>query len=535
MARHRVTILPERLHFTGEAGESLAAVMGESGILVNFPCGGQGRCGKCVVRVTKGAADPTPEERKFLSQAALAEGMRLACRLIVAGDMTIEIPPGSRVAGTGKGWEEVRVLSKSSGPFGPLFLAVDLGTTSIAAALTDRTTQEVLALGSVLNPQASFGADVISRINAVIADNKALARQQALAAGAIYDLTVKLTAGIGTTTAAIEGMTLAGNPTMEHLFLGIDPSPIAFAPFTPSFRGAQEAAAEDLGISLAPRARAWVFPVLSGYVGGDTLAFIWSAKIHESDEAILGIDIGTNGEIVLGNRRRLLSCSTAAGPAFEGAHIRDGMRADVGAIEGVVIDNDTVKISVKGNGRPRGICGSGLIDAVAQMKKSHLIDPKGRIVDNSTSPHLRDRVRKSDGVTEFALFADKKTTVGITQKDIREIQLAKGAIHSGVRILLDEMGIGWGDIDRVLIAGAFGNYLKRTSIVGVGLLPESLLDKIAFVGDAALTGATDAALSDRARTQIEGLADRVHYIELSSDKRFADLFINSLSFEESKP
>jgi uncharacterized 2Fe-2S/4Fe-4S cluster protein (DUF4445 family) len=447
--------------------------------------------------------------------------------------MVVEVPASARVAGTGSSWDEVRVLSERPWSRDHLCLAVDLGTTSIATALVDPTGGEVLAHASALNPQAAFGADVISRINAVIKDQTALARQQALATGQILSLLRKLSQRLDLPRGSVTEITVAGNPTMEHLFLGRDPTPIAYAPFTPAFLSAQKLTASELSLETDATAGVWVFPILSGYVGGDTVAFVWSARMHESDEMILGLDIGTNGEIVLGNRKRLLACSTAAGPAFEGSHITDGMRADLGAIEGVAIRANAVTLTVKGGAHPRGICGSGLFDAVSEMRRSGLIDRTGRITADAAPSGLKERVVRANGSTRFVLSSDPPGSVGITQKDIREIQLAKGAMRAGVEVLLSEMGIGWGDIERVLVAGAFGNYLKAESIVGVGVLPTSLSKRIVFVGDAALSGAIEAAQSDEARQGIEDLARRIGYIELSSDKQFNDLFISSLTFEES--
>jgi uncharacterized 2Fe-2S/4Fe-4S cluster protein (DUF4445 family) len=352
-------------------------------------------------------------------------------------------------------------------------------------------------------------------------------------ADAITRLMANLSQKLGLSSARVHEIVIAGNPTMEHLFLGKDPTPIAYTPFTPAFRQSQSANASDLGVAIDPATSVWVFPILSGYVGGDTVAFMWSARMHETDEMILGLDIGTNGEIILGNRKRLLTCSTAAGPAFEGSHIRDGMRADLGAIEGVSIKADEVNLTVKGGTSARGICGSGLFDAVSEMRRNGLIDGGGRITPNAASPALRERLVADNGSTRFILSSGASGSVGITQKDIREIQLAKGAMHAGMSVLLAEMGIGWDDIDRVLVAGAFGNYLKPESIVGVGMLPASLRDRIVFVGDAALSGAIEAARSDAAKEGIEDLAGRAGYIELSSDRRFNDLFISSLLFEDS--
>jgi len=533
MPHYTVTIMPEGLSRDVEPGTPLATILGQGDIHINLPCGGEGRCGKCRVTVTDGASPPTPDDIRHIPNPEIQKGERLACRTTVTGDMTIEIPPSSRVAGTGSTWEEVTIVSDRPASAEDLSLAVDLGTTSIAAAIVSRSTGDVLAHASALNPQASFGADVISRINAVVKDRYALPRQQSLVVGTITDLLAKLIERLGFPAPYVREIIIAGNPTMEHLVIGMDPTPIAYAPFTPGFLKPQRLTSSGIGFDIDARTDVWAFPILSGYVGGDTVSFIWSARMHESNEMILGLDIGTNGEIVLGNKNRLLACSTAAGPAFEGSHIADGMRADSGAIEAVTIRDDEVILSVKGHAPPRGICGSGLFDAVSEMRRNGLINNAGRITADTVSPALKKRIVQDNGPRRFILFSDHSRSIGITQKDIREIQLAKGAMHAGIRVLLAEMGIHWEDIDRVLVAGAFGNYLKPESIVGVGMLPAFLEEKIVFVGDAALTGAIEAAVSDGVKEEIEALASRVTYVELSADGRFNDVFISSLQFEVS--
>lgn len=558
MGKVRVDLLPEGVCVTVDSGTPLVELLKEKGILLNLPCGGEGRCGKCIVKVVPkngpGVGNlpdemiPGDDERKFLSDKSLKAGLRLACRLVVTADIEVTIPRSSRLAGAGRAWEGMDVLGEeddfSAGGFS---LAVDVGTTSIAAAVVgggDRTKNRaggIIAHASALNPQVTFGADVISRINAVTKDGENLENQQKLVLGAVNGLIEKLTGRLGIEPTDIRGATFAGNPTMEHLLLGIDPISIAHAPFNPAFTGAEKRSAEKLGLNIDPNGEAYIFPVISGYVGGDTLAFVWSSRIHESEDIILGIDIGTNGEIVLGNRERILACSAAAGPAFEGSQIRDGMRADFGAIEGVVIKGDEVELTVKGNNTggdsksPIGICGSGIFDAVDQLVKTKVISESGRINKNDVSPGLMARIKKTGSVMEFVFHEDGDDSgeaIGITQKDIREVQLAKGAIRSGAEILLTEMGIGWEEIKTVLIAGAFGNFLKTESIVGVGLLPKRLRERIRFVGDAALTGAVEAALDDDAKRGIERLAETIDYIELSSDKRFNDIFIKRLSFSD---
>jgi uncharacterized 2Fe-2S/4Fe-4S cluster protein (DUF4445 family) len=528
MAQRRVTIHPENLTIDVTFGTSFADVLKKADIPINLPCGGEGRCGKCIVKVLSAAPPPTPEEKNFLSKEHLDDGLRLACRLTIQDDIVVEVPRSTRVSGVGKTWEDVHLFTDGGEIPDALLLSVDLGTTNIAAAVIDPEKGNILAQTSAKNPQASYGADVISRITAVSKNPVALNEQQRLVVDEVNRLSEKLTGHLGTTPGAIAGAAVCGNPTMEHLFLGIDPVPIAFSPFTPRFTTAQEVRASDIGLVEVPDGEVYVFPVISGYVGGDTLAFIWSSRIFQSEGIILGIDIGTNGEIVLGNKEAIAACSAAAGPAFEGSHIRDGMRADIGAIEGVSITGGRIELSVKGGGTPKGICGSGLIDAASQLLRAHVIDPTGRIQKDGES--FPDRVQKKNGITEFVLYQNESLSIGITQKDIREIQLAKGAIRSGVEILMEERGVSWDDITMVLIAGSFGNYLKGESIADVGLVSESVRDRIHFVGDAALMGAVEAVSSEKTRKEIEILATKINYIELSSDKRFNEHFVRWLSF-----
>lgn len=578
MGMVNIKILPEGISISTKTGTHLIDALKENRVLVNLPCGGDGRCGKCVVEITPAKESenlpdemmPDDEEKRHLSDESLKAGLRLACRVTISRDIEVMVPLSSRVAGAGRSWEDFKVKDKDSLIGRDLYLAVDVGTTSIAAAIVGSGTKDktggIIAHASALNPQITFGADVISRINAVAKDEENLHRQQQLVLGAINDLVAKLTGKLGVDPKDIKGATFAGNPTMEHLLLGINPISISHAPFAPAFTGAVTKKAKDLGLNINPDGEAYVFPVFSGYVGGDTLAFIWSSRIHESKDIILGIDIGTNGEIVLGNRDRLICCSAAAGPAFEGSQIRDGMRADFGAIEGVVINGDDIELTVKGDGAgdnnetPVGICGSGIFDAVDQLIKAKVIKKNGRITKDDVSPVLAERIQRIDSIVEFILYnennksSDVKTSptggsqkaIGITQKDIREIQLAKGAMRAGVEILLGELGIQWDDIKTVLIAGAFGNFLKPESIVGVGLIPKEMKEKIRFVGDAALTGAVEGVLDKKvdnnnsnirstnisAKRGIERLAENIDYVELSSDKSFNDLFIKRLPFED---
>ena len=533
MSLNTLTILPDDITVSVQTGTPLVEALSQAGIHLTLPCGGEGRCGKCVVRISTNAPQPTESDSRFLRESALAEGLRLACGVLVTDTMDVFVPPALRMDEAGDHWEKMKISPDTAGGEERLGLAVDLGTTSIAAALVSLETGDIRIQSSTLNPQAPFGADVISRINAVSKKPENLDTLKELAARAINELSVRMADRLGTSPDRIARIAVAGNPTMEHLFFGINPASIALAPFSPAFTAAQKKKAAGLGLKADPDADVYLFPVISGYVGGDTLAFIHSARMHKKRRVTLGIDIGTNGEIVLSTGERILACSAAAGPAFEGAQITHGMRADLGAIEEVVISDTDVTIAVKGDVPPRGICGSGLFDAVSQMLQAQILTESGRIAALGAGRPLADRIKKDENGTEFVLYAKNGLTLGITQKDIRQVQLAKGAIRSGAEILLMEASLTWDDVDRVLIAGAFGNYLKPESIVGVGIIPPGLLKSIRFVGDAALTGAVEAAVDQATREEIEDLAEWIDYVELSSDARFNERFIQRLSFAES--
>ncbi|MEW6662618.1 MAG: ASKHA domain-containing protein [Bacillota bacterium] len=418
-------------------------------------------------------------------------------------------------------------------------LAVDIGTTTVVVYLTDLHTGRVVASGATTNPQNVFGADVISRITYAASGPEGLRQLQEKVVAGINSLIDRLSREAKVSTAEIYQAVVVGNTTMSHLFLGIDPTYLAPAPFVPAFRQGVEVEAREVGLNILSTGTVVVLPNVAGYVGSDTVGVMLAAGADRLQGINLMVDIGTNGEIVLAGKGRILTCSTAAGPAFEGAEIKCGMRAAEGAIEGVCISGD-VELAVIAGGRPVGICGSGLIDAVAEMLKAGVINSSGRLASTEAQidrlpPLVRQRLRKSNQGSEFVLAWARDTATGedivLSQKDIRELQLAKGAIRAGIQVLCREMGISPGDIHRVLLAGAFGNHIKKESALCIGLLPAVPLDRITSIGNAAGDGARLALLSAAERARAAALASGAEHVELSNRKEFSEEFIKSLSFE----
>ncbi len=333
-------------------------------------------------------------------------------------------------------------------------------------------------------------------------------------------------------------MTIAGNSTMLHLLMAIDPEPISVTPFTPAVAHGLSLKAASLGLGIHPQGRAYLFPSIGAYVGGDIVAGLLATSLPRSDRLRLFVDVGTNGEIALGSETRTLATAAPAGPAFEGAEIACGMRATNGAIEGVRITADGVTLQTIGEERPAGLCGSGLIDAVAQLYARGIIDATGRMrkaheAGADLPASLVSRLVEIEGVRAFVLATVAETgakPVVLSQKDVRQLQFAKGSIATGIRVLMNEMGVGPADIEEVLLAGAFGSYIHPDSARILGLVPNVALSRIRAVGNAAGEGAKIALLSYREREAAEAMPRRVEYVELSGRADFNDLFMEALGF-----
>ncbi len=417
-------------------------------------------------------------------------------------------------------------------------VAVDLGTTTLVATLLDLARGCEVATESMINPQVRFGDDVVSRIQHA-GDLDGRAQQRKAVLQAINELISKLSTSAGISPQRIYDIALAGNTTMEHLLCGLDVAQLGQVPFVPAFARGLRLSAGQMEIGIHSRASAYVFPVIGGFVGGDTVACMLATQIHADPEPTLMVDVGTNGEIVVQHEGKLLAASTAAGPAFEGARISSGMRAACGAIEKVILDGD-LRMGVIGGCEPAGICGSGLIDLMACLLEAGLVTAEGRIRRGDELSDLPDGLASRvvdgpDGQGAIRLFAksDKNPELLLTQRDIREVQLGTGAIRAGVAILLKNAGIQPEQLGRVLIAGGFGSFIRRSNAQRIGLLPGQIPhQRIHYVGNASLRGAQWALLSTQARQQGEDLARKTTHMELSQDMNFQMEFAEAMIFPD---
>lgn len=429
-------------------------------------------------------------------------------------------------------WQPVEEMSQQYG------LVFDLGTTTLVGKLIDLETGSEVAAVSRMNGQARYGSDVITRLQYVGSRKNGLERLHQLLVNDMAGITNRLLEIGSLRPREIFIAVAAGNTTMQHLLLKIDPQGIAGAPFAPVLTGGTIVGASQIGLPLHPEALVYVMPARSGYIGGDLLGVIIASGAAAREDGIyLGLDLGTNGEIFVGNGRRLVACSAAAGPAMEGARISAGMNARTGAIEGVrTMTDDTLQYSIIGNAKPRGLCGSGLVDLVAVLLHNGLVDREGLIQPpaETGAADLARRLVPRDGVYDYQIAPADDCATGrplyLTQKDVRELQLAKGAVAAGIDILLSEVGVGVGDISQIYLAGALGNYINPYSAMRIGLLPTVSADIITSLGNAASIGASMVLLS-RAYWEMAAKLNRsIEYVELSQREDFNRRFIEHLDF-----
>ena len=422
--------------------------------------------------------------------------------------------------------------------------AFDLGTSTIVGSLLDLCKGAELEINARINPQVSYGDDVLSRIKHASSCNDCLQQLHSDVITSINDMIENMCQNKDIVREQIYEVVIAGNTTMEHLLCGIEPSGLSKAPFVPVHSKGLMFSASELGISVNPRGLVYLFPIIGGFVGGDITAGILLTNLTSRANSYLLVDVGTNGEIVLAKYGSIWAASTAAGPALEGARISCGMRATHGAIEKVIFDED-VCYSTFGNATPVGICGSGLIDLAAELLKSEILSTNGRLLPDDEIPSevpkaIKRRLRKNeDGQIEFVVYEQpeerRDLKVAVTQQDIRELQLAVGAIRAGVEIILRRTNTKVGEIEKIFIAGGFGSFIRRANAQKIGLIPNSVPhDRISFIGNSSLDGAQLALLSTDARKRAEEIARTVSHVQLSLDKDFQIAYIDAMIFPDSR-
>lgn len=470
------------------------------------PCGGHGRCGKCKVWARGKLSPLSPSEREFLTKEELAAGIRLSCCAFAEGEAEVKkLPPESSAQIVTGGKQAEFELNPIFERYGA---AIDIGTTTLAARLYDKR-GNILSEASRLNPQAEFGADVISRIEAALG-GKAEALARAIR-GALNEIAASLTSSANIDPKEIDAVAVTGNTVMLSLLACEDVEPFSHAPFAAKRLFGESLTAKLLGLSnLSPETEIFLPPCISAFVGADTVCAILATGLCESETAML-VDIGTNGEMAIWHKGKLTVCSTAAGPAFEGVGISMGMRGAEGAIDKVVILNGALCPSAIGGGVAVGICGSGLVDAAACMLDLEIIDETGALDDDP-----------------FYLCGG----VSLTAQDIRMLQLAKSAICAGLLTLVESAGLEPDDVPVLYIAGGFGNYLNKKNAAKIGLLPQHLAESSETVGNSALSGASMLLLDSGMREKAKKIADRAETLELSTHKGFSEHFMMGMMFEE---
>lgn len=592
----KITFLPSGTYIDVDAGTTIMQALIKAGLHIDAPCGGNGTCRKCRVTVFEGKERRTvlacqtavnsdmtvdisrsDEGHRILMGGisrdiapgsvvrvftvtvpkASTDDLRSCWRRIVdataekAGISAANIRPNAKIAGKLYNTldannytvdvvmceSEILDIIKPGAPV--LGMAYDIGTTTVAAYLASLRDGQQLMQSSLLNPQVKYGGDVIMRMKYSIENG--LEGPCSDIRTALSQLAEKCVTSLGLSMESIYLITVVGNTCMHHLFMGISPESLAYAPYTPQIADPIRTSAADYGFAVNPCARLHVLPNIAGFVGADTVGAALAASMHRIEKLTLLIDIGTNGEMVLGTKDRLIACSTAAGPAFEGALITCGMRGAEGAVDHIKLDGGTVDYSVIGGVKPIGICGSGLIDLVSELVKAGLVESGGRLLyeDEIISPvglALKDRIQIIDGMRSFVIADEKDSGNGskiiFTQKDMREVQLAKGAMAAGIQLMCRRLGVSDEDITSVMIAGAFGSYMSPESACGIGLIPPHLESKVIAIGNAAGQGAKLCLLSSAEYDDAQYLGGFCEYLELAADPEFQDVFVDQLEFPE---
>ncbi|MDO5580218.1 MAG: ASKHA domain-containing protein [Planctomycetia bacterium] len=533
-------------------GTNLGKLIGDLHFSLPFDCGGKGRCGKCLVGLA-----PLPEEFRsshpkaekqivFISQEDQYKGSFekvLACTISIDRDLLIELPNLEKALSP----IFMEKIQKKQDPGKEYGIAIDLGSTTIAAALVDLKNRETIGICSSLNPQIARGSDIISRISYAVQGDPERKELQNLARDQIANMIDSLARETGIPHDRIVKMSVAGNTVMEYLFLGLDPAPLGQHPFEPPVRQFPVVSLQDLpdgSFPISPKAKIFLFPILAGFVGGDIVSGLYDLKnrglsdvlAKKSKAAELFLDLGTNGEMVLIQEGELTVAATAAGPAFEGAGIRYGMSGLPGAIEKAEFRSH-LSLRTIGGKEPRGICGSGLVDLIALLLDQGIIDPGGRFCKKNDprfskiDPDLATRMEIDKNRPIFRLNEKGKPPICLTQKDIRQVQLAAGAIRGGIRLLAEEKMISFKDFKKIFIAGGFGNHLQMKNAFRIGLLPgEAGIRRCKYLGNSSLNGAISSLYDSCYLKHIQEFIRNARQLDLASLPRFQKVFVDSIVF-----
>ena len=537
-------------------GTNLLEVARNADVFIAAPCDGLGTCGKCRVKIPAAQRQNFKEApHDWLTRAERAEGWVLACQSTVHGDLQVEpdqcadeelkiLSEGQAVTVELDTWitktfdaasAQTRVngggallVTEPGDTTQALFgVAVDIGTTTLVVALIDLCDGREIAVASSLNPQARHAQDVLSRIK-LGSQPEGLQLLQGELIAELNRLIGEAAADASVPIRHIYEAVFSGNTTMLHLATGTNPASLGKYPYTPALQCGEQIRAADIGLAIAPNGQVYLPPIMSAYVGADITSGILAAKLAELGGVTLFVDIGTNGEMVLAANGQLTATSTAAGPAFEGMNIACGMRASRGAIEQVSLSGNYVEIKTIGNAPPVGLCGSGLLDVVGELAAHGGVDKNGRFQTNGSLPDRawKNRFGLLDGKPVFRIAVP----VYLSQKDVRQVQLAKAAVRAGIELMLRANHLTAAQVDRVLIAGSFGFHLRTASLIHLGLLPREFKDRVEFVGNTSKSGARAFLLNRRLRDELKQLAQRVRVLELANDPAFEKTFIQALSF-----
>lgn len=514
-----------------EEGKILLDVLVDAGVFVDNPCNGKGICGKCKVRIVSGyAGSISATERKLLKSEEIDRGIRLSCLVNVSGDLEVETLQRERKHEVlTHGYLPKFEMDRFTDGYGA---AIDIGTTTVVVALVELKTGKILANASMINAQKRCGLDVLTRITYEYEHpEKGIHELQDMIVRSLNAMLEEVCEEAHVLLEEIKEIDVAANCTMMHMLLGVDARQIGRAPYEPVFKDSKKLYAAQIGIHAAKDTVLYCLPHVSAFIGADIVAGTYVCDLYKRNENVLFIDIGTNGEMVLKIKGRLLSCSCAAGPALEGMNISCGMRAAEGAVEDIHITEAGIKRKVIGDVEAVGICGSGILAVVKELLRTGIVKKTGAFLKKETlnETDYRYSLIQMNGIKrEFVLNTNPELLV--TQGDVRQVQLAKGAILSGIKVLLKKAGIQLKELDQVMIAGQFGAHLPEKSLIGIGILPQEVKGKLCYVGNSSRTGAYMTLMSEKVKHEMEELAKQIEYMELAETENYDRIFAESMIF-----